>query len=53
MLPPNTSGTSDVRTSRRAGATPTVPSIGLAGSASSKSLPCAENATVSVAESYS
>ena len=47
MLPPNASGTSDVRTSRRAGATPTVPSMGLAGRLTSKLLPCAENPTVS------
>ena len=39
MLPPNASGTSALRTSRLAGATPTVPCIGSIGRSTAKS-PC-------------
>ena len=43
MLPPNASGTSAERTSRLAGATPTVPCIGFSGSSAVKSLSFAVN----------
>ena len=36
MLPPNMSGTSEERTSRPGGATPTVPSIGAIGRSSDR-----------------
>jgi hypothetical protein len=39
MLPPNASGTRALRTSRLAGATPTVPCIGFSGRSTAKS-PC-------------
>ena len=51
MLPPNRSGTSELRTSLAAGATPTVPSIGSSGSSRLSSLCRAWNCTVPAAES--
>ena len=53
MLPPNRSGTSELRTSPPAGATPTVPSIGSTGSAISRSLCRAAKVTVLAARSSS
>ncbi len=46
MLPPNASGTSALRTSRLAGATPTVPCIGFSGRSTAKSLCRAVNRQV-------
>lgn len=46
MFPPCASGTSAERTSRLAGATPTVPCIGSRGSSASMSLSCARNIAV-------
>jgi hypothetical protein len=46
MLPPNASGTSELRTSPPAGATPTVPSIGSTGRSIRRSLLRATKVTV-------
>ncbi len=53
MLPPNASGTSAERTSRLAGATPTVPCIGFIGSSAVQSLSRAMNWQVPLVRSSS
>ncbi len=53
MLPPKRSGTSELRTSAPAGATPTVPSMGSTGSSTLRSLRWATNVTVLRARSSS